>query len=88
MEDHRDGTYTTTPQTAGPHQLLITVDGHDVQGSPYDLEVRSDYNSLWDVQQVINAKGKPLCVAIHENGDIYMWAVMIITYMCLTKVVT
>eukprot|EP00731_Ephydatia_muelleri_P008461 Em0004g799a len=29
VEDHRDGTYTITltPQTAGPHQLLITMDG-------------------------------------------------------------
>eukprot|EP00731_Ephydatia_muelleri_P036928 Em0356g3a len=29
VEDHRDGTYTITliPQTVGPHQLLITMDG-------------------------------------------------------------
>eukprot|EP00731_Ephydatia_muelleri_P008562 Em0004g900a len=29
VEDHRDGTYTITltPQTAGPHQLLVTMDG-------------------------------------------------------------
>ena len=74
VEDHGDGTYTITltPQTAGPHQLLITVDGHHVQGSPYDLEVKSDYTSLRDVQQVINVKGKPSCVAIHENGDVYV----------------
>ena len=74
VEDHGDGTYTIslTPQTAGPHQLVITVDGHHVQGSPYDLEVKSDYTLLCDVQQVINVKGKPLCVAIHENGDIYV----------------
>ena len=69
VEDHGDGTYTITltPQTAGPHQLLITVDGHHVQGSPYDLKVRNDNTSLCDVQQVINVKGKPYCVAIHEN---------------------
>ena len=73
VEDHGDGTYTITltPQTAGPHQLVITVDGHHVQGSPYDLEVKRDYTSLCDVQQVINVKD-PLCVAIHENGDIYV----------------
>ena len=72
-EDHGDGTYTLTltPQTAGPHQLLITVNGHHVQGSPYDLEVKKDYTSLCDVQQVINVKD-PSCVAIHENGDIYV----------------
>ena len=74
VEDHGDGTYTITltPQTAGPHQLVITVDGHHVQGSPYDLKVKNDYASLCDVQQVINVKGIPLCVAIHENGDIYV----------------
>ena len=73
VEDHGDGTYTITltPQTAGPHQLHITVDGHHVQGSPYDVKVKSDYTSLHDVQQVINVK-YPLCVAIHENGDIYV----------------
>ena len=71
--DHGNGTntITLTPQTAGPHQLLITVDGHHVQGSPYDLEVKSDYASLCDVQQVIHVKN-PYCVAIHENGDIYV----------------
>ena len=75
VEDHWDGTYTITltPQTAGPHQLLITVDGHHVQGSPYDLEVKSDYStSLCDVQQVINVKDKSYCVAIHDKEDIYV----------------
>eukprot|EP00731_Ephydatia_muelleri_P037898 Em0593g3a len=40
VEDHRDGTYTITltPQTAGPHQLLITMDGQHVQNSPHDLD--------------------------------------------------
>ena len=42
VEDHRDGTYTITltPQTAGPHQLVITMDGQHVQSSPHDLNVR------------------------------------------------
>ena len=73
VEDHGDGTYTITltPKTAGPHQLVVTVDGHHIQGSPYDLEVKSDYTSLCDVQQVINVED-PSCVAIHENGDIYV----------------
>ena len=73
VEDHVNGTYTITltPQTAGPHQLVITVDGHHVQGSPYDLKVKSDYISLCDFQQAINVKD-PLGVAIHGNGDIYV----------------
>ena len=75
VEDHRDGTYTITltPQTAGPHQLLITMDGQHVQNSPNDLDVRPkrDYHTLCNAQQVIQCK-VPRCVAIHDNGDIYV----------------
>ena len=75
VEDHRDGTYTITltPQTAGPHQLLITMDGQHVQNSPNDLDVRPkrDYHTLCNAQQVIQCN-KPYCVAIHDNGDIYV----------------
>ena len=75
VEDHRDGTYTITltPQTAGPHQLLITMDGQHIQNSPSDLDVRPkrDYHTLCDAQQVIQCN-RPRCVAIHDNGDIYV----------------
>ncbi|KAL5496657.1 hypothetical protein EMCRGX_G012990 [Ephydatia muelleri] len=75
VEDHRDGTYTITltPQTAGPHQLLITMDSQHVQNSPNDLDVRPkrDYHTLCNAQQVIQCN-KPYCVAIHDNGDIYV----------------
>ena len=75
VEDHRDGTYTITltPQTAGPHQLLITMDGQHVQNSPNDLDVRPkrDYHTLRSAQQVIQCN-EPLCVGIHDNGDIYV----------------
>ena len=75
VEDHRDGTYTITltPQTAGPHQLLITMDGQHVQNSPNDLNVRPkrDYHTLCNAQQVIQCN-RPMCVAIHDNGDIYV----------------
>ena len=75
VEDHRDGTYTITltPQTAGPHQLLITMDGQYVQNSPNDLDVRTkrDYHTLCNAQQVILCN-RPYCVAIRDNGDIYV----------------
>ena len=75
VEDHRDGTYTITltPQTAGSHQLVITMDGQHLQNSPHDLDVRSkhDYPTLCNAQQVIRCS-RPLCVAIHDNGDIYV----------------
>ena len=75
VEDHKDGTYTITltPQTAGPHQLLITMDGQHVQNNPNDLDVRPkrDYRILCNAQQVIQCN-RPRCVAIHDNGDIYV----------------
>ena len=74
VEDHGDGTYTITltPQAAGPHQLLITMDGEHVQGSPHDLDVRPSYSTLCNLQQVISCSGGPDGIAIHDSGDIYV----------------
>ena len=73
VEDHGDGTHTITltPQAAGPHQLLITMDGEHVQGSPRDLDVRPSYKTLRNPQQVISCR-LPLGIAIHDSGDIYV----------------
>ena len=74
VEDHGDGTYTITltPQAVGPHQLLITIDGEHVQGSPHDLDVRPSYSTLCNPQQVISCSGGPKGIAIHDSGDIYV----------------
>ena len=76
VEDHRDGTYTITltPQATGPHQLVITMDGQHVQNSPHDLDVgfQHDYHTLSNAHQVIICSSGPYCVAIHDNGDMYV----------------
>ena len=74
VKDHGDGTYTITltPQAAGPHQLLITMDGEHVQGSPHDLDVRPSYSTLCNPQQVISCRCGPRGIAIHDGGDIYV----------------
>ena len=76
MQDHGDGTYTITltPQTIGPHQLLITMDGQHIQKSPCDLHVRREYSTLHvcNPDQVINCSGGPSGIAIHDSGDIYV----------------
>eukprot|EP00731_Ephydatia_muelleri_P008882 Em0004g1220a len=74
VEDHGDGTYTITliPQTAGPHQLLITMDGQHIQNSPCDLHVGREYSTLCNPDQVINCSGGPSGIAIHDSGDIYV----------------
>ena len=75
VEDHRDGTYTITltPQTAGPHQLVITMDGQHVQNSPHDLDVTSgiDFTS-YSVKNLIYCPKHPYCVAIDTNTNIYV----------------
>ena len=76
VEDHGDGTYTITltPQAAGPHQLLITMDGEHVQGSPHDLNVRPSYSTLCNPQQIISGSGGGGLsgIAIHDSGDVYV----------------
>ena len=74
VEDHGDGTYTITltPQTAGFHQLLITMDGQHVQNSPCDLDVGTKYSTLCNPEQVIKCSGCLRGIAIHDSGDIYV----------------
>ena len=74
VEDHGDGTYiiTFTPQIAGHHRLLITMDGQDVQKSPCDLHVRREYSTLRKPEQLINCSDCPSGIAIHDSGDIYV----------------
>ena len=67
---------TLIPQAADPHEPLIAM--QDILYSPnihdLDLEMRSrsDYCTWAKPQQVIKCNGGPFCIAIHENGDIYV----------------
>ena len=77
VEDHGDGTYTITltPRIAGPHQLVVTMDdGQHVQNSPHNLDVRPkcDYRTLCTAAQQVIKCDLPLCVAVHDNGNIYV----------------
>ena len=75
VEDHGDGTYTITltPQTAGRHQLVITMDDQHVQNSPHDLDVRPPkHNYLTLCNPIISCSGGPSGIAIHDSGDIYV----------------
>ena len=67
--DHGDSTYTITitSQTAGIHQLLITMEGQHVQNSPCDLEVRTKYSGLG-----IACRRGPSGIVIHESGDMHV----------------
>eukprot|EP00731_Ephydatia_muelleri_P009029 Em0004g1367a len=65
VEDNGDGTYTITltPQTAGPHQLLITMEGQHVQKSPCDLYMRRG-----------NDFKEPYGLALDPQGNIHVAA--------------
>ena len=77
-ENHWDGTYTITltPQTTGPHQLHITMDGQHIKNSPYDLQVRKsklDYSAGLGNPHLNVRVTSPLCIAIHKkSGDIFV----------------
>ena len=48
------------------------MDGQHVQNSPHDLDVsKYDYLTLCEAPQVMECY-LPTCVAIHDNGDIYV----------------
>ena len=70
MEDHEDGTYTITliPKIAGPHMMIITMDGQHVQNSPHDLDVNLISCKL---QHNFGFKD-PSGIAIDHSGDIYI----------------
>lgn len=79
VEDHNDGTYTITfiPQIAGPHQLLITMDGEHIINSPSDLEVRASKPNYQSIAMVVPTQlnddiPSPLSIAIHGSGDIFI----------------
>ena len=75
VEDHRDGTYTITltPQTAGPHQLVITMDGQHVQNSPHDLDVQSELDfTSYSVKTLIYCTNRPYSIAIDLKENIYV----------------
>ena len=73
VEDHKDGTYilTFTLQTAGLHQLDITIEGQHVGNSPSDLYINRDYTANMAITQCFEVKA-PNFVSIRENGDIYV----------------
>ena len=76
VEDHGDGTYTITftPQIAGLHQLLITMEGKHVQKSLCEpLDMRRKYSTLLSLEQLTSINcSDPAGIAIHDSGDIYV----------------
>ena len=75
--DNGDGTYTVSviPQQLGQHQLSITVNGQDVQDSPFNITIvpvpQMDYTKLVSAQ-VISGVKSPKFIAFSNNGDMFV----------------
>lgn len=73
-----DSSSTLIPLAAGPHEPVITTDNQHVLSSPNvsDIDLcmksRPDYCTWANPQQVIKCEGGPFCIAIHDNGDMYV----------------
>jgi len=71
--DHGDGTYSVsfTAQSAGEHELQVTIASHHIRGSPFTLTARqprtTPYTSL-ACQKSINTNKSPWDVAMTEDG--------------------
>ena len=76
LTDNSDGTYlvSVTPQQLGQHKLSITINGQDIQGSPFDLSVvpQRDYTKFKNPVQTITGISKPTYIAFSDNGDMFV----------------
>ena len=76
VTDNSDGTYLVfvTPQQLGQYKLSITIQGQDIQGSPFDLSVvpRRHYTKIKYPVQTITGINYPMYIAFSDNGDVFV----------------
>ena len=76
VSDNGDGTYfvSVVPQQLGQHQLSITVNSQNIQGSPFKLSIvaQRDYTKLNDPVQTITGTTSPKYIAFADNGDMFV----------------
>ncbi|XP_011402663.1 PREDICTED: E3 ubiquitin-protein ligase TRIM71-like [Amphimedon queenslandica] len=61
-----------TPQSTGGYELSVTIRGHHIKGSPYQLSVKAsrDYTTLTN-QRSFNVGSGTYGVAVHTNGEVF-----------------
>ena len=76
ITDHGDGSYSVsiTAQSAGEHELHVTIDNNHIRGSPFKYHVmqarQTPYTSLSGAQQYISTNSYPCDVAVTEEGHL------------------
>ena len=87
ITDHGDGSYSVsiTAQSAGEHELHVTIDSNHIRGSPFKYHVmqarQTPYTSISGAQQYISTNSNPFDVAVINEGHL---AVAEYTYHTVT----
>ena len=72
VPDNNTAIVSCTPQSIGGYELSVTIRGHHIKGSPYQLSVKAsrDYTTLTN-QRSFNVGNCTTGVAVHTNGEVF-----------------
>ncbi|XP_011409436.1 PREDICTED: tripartite motif-containing protein 2-like, partial [Amphimedon queenslandica] len=72
VNDNKTAIVSCTPQSIGGYELSVTIRGHHIKGSPYQLSVKAsrDYTTLTN-QRSFNVGSSTYGVAVHTNGEVF-----------------
>ena len=72
VNDNNTAIVSCTPQSIGGYELSVTIRGHHIKGSPYQLSVKAsrDYTTLTN-QRSFNVGNYTSGVAVHTNGEVF-----------------
>ena len=72
VNDNNTAIVSCTPQSIGEYELSVTIRGHHIKGSPYQLSVKAsrDYTTLTN-QRSFNVGNRTYGVAVHTNGEVF-----------------
>ena len=72
VNDNNTAIVSCTPQSIGGYELSVTIRGHHIKGSPYQLSVKAsrDYTTLTN-QRSFNVGNGTDGVAVHTNGEVF-----------------
>ena len=73
VHDNNTAIVSCTPQSIGGYELSVTIRGHHIKGSPYQLSVKAprDYTTLTN-QRSFNVESGTFGVAVHTNGQVFV----------------
>ena len=72
VNDNNTAIVSCTPQSIGGYELSVTIRGHHIKGSPYQLSVKAsrDYTTLTN-QRSFKVGSSTYGVAVHTNGEVF-----------------